>query len=178
MSREIDVESAYSSCSYLFRCLVSPSGDPIGGLVHTMTLINSASKLEDISRLFCEVSKLLKDVSISKAALLLKPLQNKPIIPVINGSGHQDYDTLLDAHDRSWYIPDQASFVESFTGVVPLLAFVNQDLPAIEDMFRVLRIEGRRLSKMVTSQTLAMGETRSDFRHTDSFRAKSPFIKA
>ena len=178
MSKEIDIESAYSSCSYLFRCLVSPSGDPVGGLVHTMTLINSSSKLEDISRLFFEVNKLLKDVSTSKAALLLKPLKTKPIIPVINGSGREDYDTLLDIHDRSWYIPDQASFIDSFKGVVPLLAFAIQDLPAVEDVFRVLRIDGRKMSKMVTSQTLAMGETRSDFRHTDSFRAKSPFIKA
>ncbi|KAJ4290882.1 hypothetical protein N0V90_010078 [Kalmusia sp. IMI 367209] len=178
ISKEIDIGSKYLSCAYLFQCLVSPTGDPIGGLVHTMTLINSSSKLDDIARLFREVSKLLKDVSTSKAALLLKPLQSKTIFPVVRSSQSPEYDTLLGMHDKSWFVADQVNLLESFTGVVPLLAFSIQDLPAVEDLFRVLRVEGRKMSKMVTSQTLAQGQTRSDFRHSDTFRSKSPFIKA
>ena len=178
LAQEIDLESTYSSCSYLFRCLVSPSGDPIGGLVHNMTLINTSSKLEDIAHLFREVSNLLKDVSTSKAALLLKPLKSKAIIPVVDGSKRPEFDGLLDILDRSWFVADQPKLIESFTGVVPLLALSIQDLPAVENLFRALRIEGRKMSKMVTSQTVALGQTRSDFRHTDAFRSKSPFIKA
>ena len=178
LSKETDVESKYPSCSYLFRCLVSPSGDPIGGLVHTMTLIDTSSKLDDISRHFREVSKSLKDISTSKAALLLKPLQNKAIFPIINGSGKPGYDTLLDMHDKSWLIADQAPFIESFSGVVPFLAFSIQDLPALEDLFRVLRLEDRKMSKLVTSQTRARGLIRKSLPCTNSLRSKGPFIKA
>ena len=178
MAKGIDLESKYSSCAYLFRCLMSPSGDPIGGLIHTMTLIDSSSKLEDIARLFREVSKLLKDISTSKAALLLKPLQSKAIFPVITESKPAEFHALMSVQDNEWYITDQANLIESFTGVVPLLAFSIQDLPAVEDLFRVLKLEGRKMSKMVSSQTLALGQTKSDFRYSDTFRSKSPFIKA
>jgi hypothetical protein len=157
---------------------MSPSGDPIGGLIHTMTLIDSSSKLDDIARLFREVSKLLKDISTSKAALLLKPLQSKSIFPVITESKPAEFHALMGVQDSEWYIADQANLIESFTGVVPLLAFSIQDLPAVEDLFRVLKLEGRKMSKMVSSQTLALGQTKSDFRYSDTFRSKSPFIKA
>jgi hypothetical protein len=178
LSNGIDVESKYPSCSYLFRCLVSPSGDPIGGLVHTMTLINASSKLDDISRHFREVSKSLKDISISKAAFLLKPLQNKAIFPIIDDSGKPGYDTLLDVHDKSWFIADQPCFIGSFSGVIPILALPLQDLPALEDLFRVLRLENRKMSKLVTSQTFATGQIRKHLPYTNSLRSKSPFIEA
>lgn len=178
VSKKIDIESKYPSCAYIFRCLLSPSGDPISGLVHTMTLIDSSSKLEDIARLFREASKLLKDVSTSKVALLLKPLHHKAMFPVKDRLKNQEYDTLLSMHDKSWFIADEANVFESFKGVVPLLALSIQDLPAVEELFRVLRVDGRKMSKMVTGQTLAMGQTRSDFRSSDTFRSKIPFIKA
>jgi hypothetical protein len=178
ISRGIDLTSIYANCSYLFRCLLSPSGDPIGGLVHTMTMISSSSELEDIARIFREVSKLLKNVSSSKISLLLKPLQSKAIFPVVHGSGNPGYDTLLSMHDKTWFIADHANLIASFTGVIPLLAFSIQDLLAIEDLLGALRMEGRKISKKVTGQTRVVGRTKSDFRYTDKFQLKSPFIKA
>jgi hypothetical protein len=178
ISKGIDLTSVYANCSYLFRCLFSPSGDPIGGLVHAMTMISSSSKLEDIARLFRDISKLLKDVNSSKISLLLKPLQDKAMFPIVDESKNPGYDTLLSVHDNTWFIADHANLIASFTGVVPLLAFSIQDLPAIENLLRALRVDGRKISKKVTGQTRVVGRTRSDFRYTDKFRLKSPFIKA
>jgi hypothetical protein len=178
ISRGIDLTTIYSNCSYLFRCLLSPSGDPIGGLVHTMTMISSSSKLEDIARQFCELSRLLKDMNSSKTSLLLKPLQGKAIFPVVVTSKNAGYDTLSTMDDKTWFIADRANLIASFTGVVPLLAFSIQDLPTIESLLRALRVDGRKISKNVTSQARVVGRTRSDFRYTDNFRLKSPFIKA
>lgn len=174
----IDLSLSHAHCSYLFRCLISPSGDPIGGLIYAMTMINSSSKIDDIARLFREVSKLLKDIGPSKAALLLKPLQSKAIFPITNGSKSQSYDVLLGAYDEDWFIADQADIFASFTAVVPLLALSIQDLPAVQDLLRALRVNGRYISKMTTSQIRVVGDTRSDIRYTEEFRSKSPFIKA
>lgn len=174
----IDLMLSYTNCSYLFRSLISPSGDPIGGLVHMMTMISSASKLEDIARLFRELSSVLKDFNSSKIFLLLKPLQGKAIFPVVDGSGNPEYDALLTMHDTTWFIADRADLIASFTGVVPLLGFAIQDLPAIENLLRALRVDGRKISKKATNQTRAIGSTRSDFRYTDKFRSKCSFIKA
>lgn len=176
--RGIDLTSTYANCAYLFRCLYSPSGAAIGELIHSMTMISSSSRLQDIARLFGEVSKLLKDVNSSKLALLLKPLQSKAMIPVIDGTKRSGYDKLLSVEDPTWFIADHANLVASFTGVVPLLAFPTQDLSAMEYLFQALRVDGRKISKKSTSQTRVVGHTRPDSRYTDSFRLKVPFIKA
>lgn len=178
ISRNITIESEYPSSSYLFRCLISPSGDPIALIVATATLITSSTKLEDISRLFRDVSAALKDVNISKAAQLLRPLQDKSIFPITNGLAKRGYDKLLDVHNTSWYIADRPLIRESFLGKLPLLAVPIEDLSALEDLFRVLRLDGRLLSKLATSRTQERGRTTTHWNYTISLRKKSPFIKA
>jgi hypothetical protein len=96
--------------------------NPVLQYVNSTTWISSSSKLVDISLLFRRVSKTLKDVSTSKAGLLLKPLQNKAIFPVIDGSGKSGYDTLMDTSNISWSTVDQPTMRESFQGKIPLLA--------------------------------------------------------
>lgn len=151
--REITIKSEYPSSSYLFRCLRSPSGDPIASIVATATLITSSSKLEDISRLFRDIGTALKDVNTSKAAQLLRPLQKRSVFPITNGPGSRRYDNLLDAHNTSWFIADRPVMRESFHGKLPLLAVPLEDLPALDNLFRVLRLDGRMLSTLASSQT-------------------------
>jgi hypothetical protein len=177
MARGLDLTSTYASCSYLFRCLYSPSGDPIGGLVHAMTMISSSSKLHDITRLFRELNKLLKDVNSTKVALLLKPLQGKAIFPIVVESKHPGFDTLLSAHDKTWLIADSVTHLSSFTGKVPLLGFPIQDLLATEHLLQALRVDGRKISDKVTDHIRIVGRTRLDSRYTKELRSKSPFIK-
>lgn len=178
ISRNITIESEYRSSSYLFQCLISPSGDPIAPIVATATLITSSTKLEDISRLFRDVSTALKDVNTGKAAQLLRPLQNKSVFPITNGLAKRGYDKLLDVQNTTWYIADRPLIRESFLGQLPLLALPIEDLSGLEDLFRVLRLEGRILSKLVTNRTQQKGRTTTHWAYTSSLRKKSPFIKA
>jgi len=178
ISRDITIESEYQSSSYLFRCLISPRGDPIAPVVATATLITSSTKLEDISRLFHDVSIALKGVNTSKAAQLLRPLRNESVFPVTNGLGKRGYDNLLDVHNTTWFIADRPLIRESFHGKLPLLALLIEDLSGLEDLFRVLRLDCRMLSKLTTSRTEPKGRVTMHWAYTASLRAKSPFIKA
>ena len=178
ISRNIVIESDYPSSSYLFRCLLSPRGDPIAPIVAAATLITTSSKLEDISRLFRDVSKALKNVNTSKAAQLLRPLQRRLIFPITTGSGNHGFDNLLSLQDTSWFIADRPLIRESFHGKVPLLALPIEDLATLKDLFSVLRLDNRLLSKVVTSQTHPKGRVTTHWAYTASLRAKSPFLKA
>ena len=178
VSRDITIESEYPSSSYLFRCLISPRGDPIAPIVATAILITSSSKLEDISRLFRNVSTALKDVNTSRAAQLLRPFQNKSIFPITNGLEKRKYDNLLDVHNTSWFIADRPLIRKSFHGKLPLLALPIEDLSALEDLFRVLRLNGRMLSKLTMSRMHPKGQVTTHWAYTASLRARSPFIKA
>lgn len=141
-------------------------------------MITSSSKLEDISRLFRDISTALKDVNTSKVAQLLRALQNRSVFPITNGPGKRKYDSLLDVHNKSWFIADRPPIQESFHGKLPLLAVPIEDLPALEALFRVLRLDGRMLSKLATRRTQSQGRVTTHWAYTASLRAKSPFIKA
>ena len=157
ISRDIVIESNYPNSSYLFQCLLSPGGNPIVPIVAAATLTTSSSKLEDISRLFRDVSKALKNVNTSKAAQLLQPLQNGSIFPITNGDGKYSYDDLLGVHNTSWFIANRPLIRESFYSKMPLLALPIEDLPILEDLFRVLRLNSCILSKLTTSRTHPKG---------------------
>jgi len=178
ISNEVSIESDYPTSSYLFRCLLFPSGDPIAPLVAAATLVTSSSRLEDISRHFRNISKALKDVNASKAAQLLRPLQHRSIFLIINYGGKRSYDDLTGLHDISWFIADRPSIRESLRGKIPLLALPIEDLPALEDLFHVLRLKNRLLSKITTIRTNPKGRVTTHWSYTASLRAKAPFIKA
>jgi hypothetical protein len=178
VSKNYGLDSEYKSCTYLFRSLLSPSGDPIAPLVFTASLISSSSKLEEIARLFRDISTALRDVSTSRAAQLLRPLQKKPIFPVIDDCQRGTYSRLLDARNTSWFIADRFPIRESFLGKLPLLALSVQDLLPLRDLFRALGLYDRLLSTRVTSTTDPMGRISTHWRHTDNLRSKRPFIKA
>ncbi|KAF1996938.1 hypothetical protein P154DRAFT_607356 [Amniculicola lignicola CBS 123094] len=178
ISRDIAIGSEYPTSSYLFRCLISPAGDPIAPIVATASLITHSTKLDDISRFFRDISTALRDVNTSRAAQLLRPLQSKHIFPVTNGPGKSTHDNLLELHNTSWFIADKPLIRESFHGKVPLLALPIEDLPALQDLFRVLRLDRRMLSKLATNRTQAKGRHSTHWAYTASLRAKAPFIKA
>jgi hypothetical protein len=178
ISKDIDIELEYPGSAYLFRSLIDPRGDAIAALVARATLITSSTKLEDISRLFKDVSTALKDINISKIALLLKPLQHKRIFPITNGVDDETYEDLQDVHNNTWYIADQSDLRESFYGKLPLLAFTTEDIAAMEDMFRVLRLDSRRLSKRTQCRTIPKGRVTVHWPYTESLRDKCGFLTA
>jgi hypothetical protein len=87
-------------------------GDKIAPLV--ATLISTSSKLQDIPRLFRDISKALQGISSSKATQLLKPFQSKPIFPVTSSKGKGIYDALQALHNASWFIADRATYRKAF----------------------------------------------------------------
>jgi hypothetical protein len=180
ISMRIDIKSEYPSSSYLFQCLASPAGDPIAAKVAAASFINSSTKLEVISRFFCELTAALKDVNATKGAQLLRPLHNKPIFPITNGLGNSIYDQfdeLLNLENTSWFIADTPGVRNSFLGKRPLLALPVEDVASLECLLGVLRLEGRILSRITTSRTYPKGRVTTHWAYTALLREKAPFIK-
>ncbi|KAH8819774.1 heterokaryon incompatibility protein-domain-containing protein [Xylogone sp. PMI_703] len=178
ISKNIVVESEYPSCSHLFRRLRSPTGNPSAQAIETATLFTNSSKLEDISRFFHDASNSLGSVGPTQAAELLKPLQNETIFPITNGPGEREYDSLLDLHNINWFIADNPSVRESFHGKLPLLALPIKEISMLQDLFHVLKLYNRILSKLATSQSYPKGRMTTHWAYTSAFRQKRPFIKA
>jgi hypothetical protein len=120
----------------------------------------------------------LKDVNTSKAAQLLRPLQNKAIFPITKSPGKRRYDSLSDIHNLTWFIADRSSIRESFFGRIPLLALPIEDFSELDDLFRVLRLDGRMLSKLTTNRTHPKGRVTIHWEYTAALREKSLFINS
>ncbi|KAH7202459.1 hypothetical protein DER44DRAFT_669606 [Fusarium oxysporum] len=178
ISTSISVEEQYKSCSYLFRCLASPSRDPVASVIATVNSITSASKLDDISRFFRNVNTVLKDVNPSQITQLLTPLQSATICPIVDSFREQGFDRLLGIGDTSWFIADNPVIRTSFLGKLPLLALSIEEVHELDDLFRVLWLGKRMLSKIVSIQAHPKGLVTTDWNYTISMHQKTPFIKA
>jgi len=179
----IDLKPQYPASSYLFQCLASPGGDPVAAKVAAVSLITSSNGLEEISRALCNLSTALEDVSATKAAQLLRPLQDlqKGIFPVTHGPGTRRYgkfDELMEAKNSSWYIADQSNLRDSFLGVLPLLALPVEDLASIRELLKVLRLDDRVLSKLAEKGVQARGRVSNHQPYTALLQERAPFIKA
>ncbi|GAB1312753.1 hypothetical protein MFIFM68171_02963 [Madurella fahalii] len=178
VSRSANVETEYTRGAYFLQCLKCPEVDPISTLVETATMLTCSSKLGAISGFFRDVSKALKDFGTSKAAQLLRPLWDQSIFLVTYGAGKREYNALLSLRENSWFIADRLLICESMHGKLPLLALPVEDLPALEDLNHLLRLEDRILSRLVTSRTQPKGRISMDWRYTAFLQERSPFIRA
>lgn len=177
----IKIRSEYPTSSYLFQCLLCPSGDPITSNLKLISYISTSTTLEAISRRFHDLSKALKDIAATKASQLLRPLHDKPIFPVTDGlteSRHDGFDRLLGLQDTDWYIATEADSRESFLGKVPLLALPVEDMRAVQNLFTILRLEDRDLSKRSRCQTQPKGQVALHLPSSALFAERAPFIKA
>ena len=179
--RGIDTKSLHSRSSYLFGCLESAGGDPVTVAVRAASSISISTGLETITRLFCDLSVALKDVNVTTAAQLLRPLQDKAIFPVLHpsrGRSGDKYDSLAVLNDSSWFIADQPRIRESFLSKLPLLALLVRDVSRLQDLLRVLRLEDRMLSKLALSRTQSKGQVERNWGYTATLLKRVPFIQA
>lgn len=177
----VDVKSEYPTSSYLFRCLESPAGDPVAAKVAITCQIDCSTKLKVISGFICDLSTALKDVNTTKAAQLLRPLQNRRIFPIIDrpGTGKYDgFDQLMDSKDTSWYIADQPNVRGSFLGKLPLLALPVEHVSSIRELLSVLRLDDRILSKLARPSTQPRGRVITHWSYMALLRERAPFLKA
>lgn len=177
--KKIDIEPEFPGCEYLFRCLLMTGDEEIRSLVFTAKQINRYTSLLEIARLFRNLNTALKRSNPKKAERVLEPLANMSIFPIVNTGGDLPFDQLAPVGDHtSWFIADREHLRRSFVGRAPLLAFSMEELGAMDDLFEILRIDSRKLSKLVKSETIHQGMTSLNRPYTKFLRDRVGFMKA
>jgi hypothetical protein len=177
LQRKINLQAEYPQSSRLFRWVLATESLNVGSLVAKATLIDHSSKLEDIIQLFCEINKVLRVLSPRRAEHWVKVLQRRHIFPVTKKNSHLPYDDFRSPRDADWFIADRPHLRESFVGKVTLLALDVKDVDSIDDFLDILRLNSRRLSKVVQSRTEPKGKLKFCNSHTDFVRDRAEFIK-
>ncbi|KAI1451148.1 hypothetical protein F5Y02DRAFT_18390 [Annulohypoxylon stygium] len=170
-------EFIYPSCKGLFLGIMDVNIIGFEALVAKAASIDRSSYMSDILELLISISERLESTSSSKARKLLKPLSGKAIFPIRNKPGHDGFDDLLPLN-ATWFVADRPHLAKSFDGMIPLLAFHAQEVPALGNLLNFWNLNARRLSKLTTRRSEASGTLIYSNQDTSSFRIRSTAFKA
>jgi hypothetical protein len=130
--------------------------------------------IDRIAQIYVAISKYL-DISATSASVL--PLGECCIFPVITGKSHSDFDSLCTAGEIDmWFIADRNHLLESFKGLVPLLAFDPETVEKLSLLISALGLERRVLSKVAKGVSKAEGRVDFQSGYTKLLRKKARCI--
>ncbi|KIW93628.1 uncharacterized protein Z519_06233 [Cladophialophora bantiana CBS 173.52] len=174
LRRFVALKNIYPSCQRLFRDFFLRPDAGIADLVREAKLLNVGDPLSYIKALFLEIEKHLEKDEMTTA---IDSLQTHYIWPVYNTSNEGQWDMLGCAKNLdAWFIADRTHLLESFCGIVPLLAFQVEDVLKIPLLIRKLGGDKRRLTRAVTSIAETVGSFRPDLNRQADLRSRAEFI--
>lgn len=176
-----NIGAEYGDCADLFSLLLATGRGEIGVLVQTATLLNNAHNLNQFLQHFTKISQALKGRfhSIQKASEALQPLTARALFPVVTTEKDTGFDALSNVNkDSTWFIADRYDLRKSFLGKVPMLAFAVDDIEDIRNLLKALRLDSRRLSRLVKSHSEIRGRALYHAEYTAFLRHRASFISA
>ncbi|EXJ77094.1 hypothetical protein A1O3_10252 [Capronia epimyces CBS 606.96] len=174
LRRFVALKNIYPSCQRLFRDFFLVADATISDVVRELTLINIGDPLAYIRSLFLELEKQLEKDETSTA---VDSLQTHSIWPIYTTEDKDDWDALGCAREPiPWFIADRVHLLESFQGLVPLLAFQVEDILKMPLLIRKLGVDRRRLTRAATSIAETVDVVHSDTACQDDLRSKADFI--
>ncbi|KIW74370.1 hypothetical protein Z517_12310 [Fonsecaea pedrosoi CBS 271.37] len=174
LRRFVALKNVYPSCQRLFRDFFLLPDAGIADLVRETKLLTVGDPLSYIKALFLEIEKHLEKDEVTTS---IDSLQTHCIWPVYKSSNEDQWDMLGCANRPDvWFIADRSHLLESFYGIVPLLAFQVEDILKIPLLIRKLGGDKRRLTRAVTSIAETVGLLRPDPVRQDDLRSRAEFI--
>jgi hypothetical protein len=163
----------YPSCKRLFTEVLGVSDASMKELIFEAVLFKKTDDLEYMRDVFLELEKFLeKDETYT---VRLQPLNGKEIWPVTETMGPGEFEEVLSTK-ADWFIADTEPLRESFTGIVPLLAFATDDIGRMERLMDGLEMDNKRLSRATKSVPKTEGRVALHLEHTKAFQSKYEFI--
>jgi hypothetical protein len=163
----------YPSCKRLFTETLGISDASMRDLIFEAVLFKKTDGLEYMRDVFLELEKFLeKDETYT---IRLQSLNGKAIWPVTETSEPGEFGEVLSTK-ADWFIADTEPLRESFTGIIPLLAFATDDIGGMERLMNGLEMDGKRLSRATKSVPKTEGRVALHREHTEAFQSKYDFI--
>jgi len=172
------LEAEYPTCTTLLRSLLITQDGAFAPVLARATSISASMELCDISRIFRDLDKGIRTMSRQNALKSLRPLTSHRMVPVINSQRASGFDYLAQTSDTSVYIADRSELLESFRGIVPLLAFTREDLSEMQELFSIMRVKWLRLQEVVRSDTSPRGQINAHYDYTARLRARSDYLQS
>ncbi|KAL2408478.1 hypothetical protein ABEF93_003919 [Exophiala dermatitidis] len=145
----VPLKNIYPSCQRLFRDFFLVPDATVSDVVREVKFMNLGDPLTYILSLFLQLEKHLEQDEISTA---VDSLLTHAIWPIYTTKDAGDWDFLGCAKSSTpWFIADRAHLLDSFQGIVPLLAFGVEDVLKMPLLIQKLGAERRKLTRAVIS---------------------------
>ncbi|RWA11758.1 hypothetical protein EKO27_g3340 [Xylaria grammica] len=128
--------------------------------------IQPTDSLKYIRDVFTEMARLISTSTASEfrsAQTGILKLRKHKMFPIwTRDKVGSQFDLVEITSDLGWYIADRPYLFEGFQGRLPLLAFSPHVISELGDLLRLLRLDGRMLSKLASKESKVYHET-SDY---------------
>jgi hypothetical protein len=182
IQHDIDVISEYPSCTYLFKNLTTTEYKKLNADIYKAKEIEESWTPNEIVQVLRNINDGLRDINGEQAAGFIHCLRSVKIFPIINRHDMKQkrykkgYDELVTVQNMTWLIPDRPGFKESFSGILPLLAFDSKDVKKIQILLTALHLDSRKLSKLTQLSTIPTGRWRYCPEYTKFCRERAKFL--
>ena len=166
----------YPSCERLFRNILGLPGLSIEHLLFEFQYFQQGDPLSYVKELFIHLDDFIKRVNRSYP-LKATPLSTLNVYPIRETDKQPEYDLLGSiSSGAKWYIADRPHLLESFTGILPLLAFDTETNLLLQKLFTKLGLDNRFLSHCSEENALTKGEVALHQEFTNVMRSKVEFM--
>lgn len=167
----------YPSCKKLFFEILKVGDAAVQDIVRETTLFSTADELSYIRKVFFEIEKCIENDI--KDARELGTIQGSAVIPVTrkgNAEGLTETFEMLQTPQSEIFIADTRPLLQSFAGLIPLVALSIDDTAQMKRLIYGLGMEEKRLSRAAESLPRTHGRVQFDQSQTDWFQSRYQFM--
>lgn len=172
-----EFEAEYPTCKVLLRSLLIAEDSAFAPVVASATFISKSMKICDISQICRELNRVVQGLGRKNALKAIRPLISHPMFPVMNSQREYGFDYLAQVSDTTVYIADRSDLLDSFRGIVPLLAFAKEDLLDMQELLSIMEVKWPRLQEIVQSETRSRGRKSAHYDYTAHLKARSTYLQ-
>ena len=164
----------YPDSKRLFSSLLGLENVSLRHIIRETLQFNRNDKISYISEVFFELEKYLTDGTPPSETT---KLPEHPIFPVTKSEDWSVFENLLGANSRhTWWIADTTQLLNSFKGIIPLLAIDVQGVGKLARLFKAAKVDLRKLSHAVAGIAEVSGFVSTWPDKTSSLRSKANSI--
>jgi hypothetical protein len=167
----------YPSCEKLFCKILGIRDTQIAPLLAQANTIGPSSQLQDIVQLFIRIDQTLTALNSPEAYKSVQSLYSSSIFPILINESESSFDHLSTGDKPGgFWVADRRDLLDSFRGIVPLLAFKVEEVGQMSRLLKVLGLETRKLSSAAKVMSIARGRVLYNGAYSSLLRARAKFI--
>jgi hypothetical protein len=165
----------YPSCKRLFTEILGVADASLGILVFEAAVFNKSHDLEHMRGILLEIEKFIEKNKPSTLELKSLTGRDKNNWPITNDMEAGKFNQMMSA-EKEWFIADTLSLRQSFSGIIPLLAFEVDEIGRMERLISGLELDRKLLTRCIKSIPRTEGRVELHSEFTQAFESKYEFL--